>query len=250
MISLLRIFSSCAGGQPALLSLGIAALFAASSIAATVEGKISLTGLRRTSARTQNLSGVVVWLEGKPAEPLPPASRTIQMVQKTKKFTPHVLAIPVGSTVDFPNFDPIFHNAFSNFAGQPFDTGLYPPGATHKIRFRRDGVVRVFCNIHPTMSAVIVVLKSPYFATTNVAGEFKITGVPPGEYQLRVFHERATPETLNALERKVALADGSLSLPEIPISESGYIEGAHKNKHGFDYPPVTDQQALYPGARR
>ncbi len=245
MTSLSRIFSS------AVPIVAMAALLAPRAMAATVEGKISLTGSRQDAARKQkNFSGVVVWLEGQFAAPLPAASQTVQMVQKAKTFTPHVMAIPAGSTVDFPNFDPIFHNAFSNFAGQPFDTGLYPPGGSHKIRFRREGVVRVFCNIHPAMSAVIVVLKSPYFTTTNAAGEFRIGGVPPGEYVVRAFHERATPETLKALERKVVVQDGPLTLPEISISESGYIEAVHMNKHGLEYPPVAEDQAQYSGARR
>jgi len=239
MISLSRICSSV-----------LLAVFSGQAGAAALEGKISLTGSRKAASRKQDLSGIVIWLEGRNTGSAPPASRTIQMVQKSKKFTPHVLAVPVGSTVDFPNFDPIFHNAFSNFAGQPFDTGLYAPGTTHKIRFRRDGVVRVFCNIHPTMSAVIVVLRSPYFTITNAAGEFRISDAPPGEYDLHVFHERATPETLKALDRRIVLTGEPLSLPEISISESVYIEGAHKNKHGSDYAPVTEDQILYPGGRR
>ena len=92
------------------------------------------------------------------------------MLQKNKTFTPHVLAITVGTMVDFPNRDFIFHNAFSNYNGETFDIGLYPPRTTKSIAFTRDGVVRVFCNIHPTMSAVIVVLKSPYFAVSDQNG--------------------------------------------------------------------------------
>ncbi len=81
------------------------------------------------------------------------------MLQKNKMFTPHILPIVAGTAVDFPNSDPIFHNAFSSYDGQIFDVGLYPPGSSKSVRFGRPGVVRVFCNIHPAMSAIILVLQ-------------------------------------------------------------------------------------------
>jgi plastocyanin len=196
----------------------------------------------------KDYSGVVVWLDGAGPPPAGPV-KTVQMVQKNKRFTPHVLAIQVGTTVDFPNYDPIFHNAFSNFSGQPFDVGLYPPGTSQKVRFHREGVVRVFCNIHPTMSAVIVVLKTPYFAVTSRSGAFAIEPAPPGEYTLRVFHERSSEATLKALERKLTVPPGGIELPPIRISESGYIQTPHKNKYGLDYPPVPDERVGYPGGR-
>ena len=104
----------------------------------------------------------------------------------------------------FPNLDPIFHNAFSNFSGQPFDIGLYraaaPPGAQ---LFKHPGIVRVFCNIHPTMSAIIAVLPTPWYA--DHSGDRQIhasPNVPPGDYQLHIFHERALPENLRFLEHR------------------------------------------------
>ena len=164
--------------------------------------------------------------------PQPAASaRTVRIMQKSKRFIPHITAIPVGATVDFPNLDPIFHNAFSNFAGQPFDVGLYPPGASQRVRFVRPGVVRVFCNIHPTMSAVIVVAPTSYIGVSAKAGEFSIQNVELGEYLLRVFHERASEQTLRALERKVLVERSPVTLPH-HVSESGYIEAPHKNKYG------------------
>src|SRR5579875_3914932 len=126
-----------------------------------------------------------------------------QMLQKDKRFIPHVLAISTGTTVDFPNLDPIFHNAFSNFDGQLFDVALYPPGSSRTVVFDRAGIVRVFCNIHPSMSAIIVVVNTPYYATTEKDGSFAIAGVPPGAYELHFFHERATPEMLDKLVRRV-----------------------------------------------
>jgi hypothetical protein len=117
-----------------------------------------------------------------------------------------------------------------------FDVGLYPPGTTRTVPFRKEGIVRIFCNIHSFMSAVIVVLRSPYFAVSAKDGEFSIAGVPPGPYRLHVFHERATEQTLDGLVRTVEVSDGDTALPNITVSESGYLVLPHKNKFGTDYP--------------
>src|SRR5215472_10106333 len=207
---------------------------------ATVKGLIQLADSRDSNVRKKSdYSGVVVWLEG--AGPATEAKgRTVTIVQKQKRFSPHIIAVPAGTTVNFPNFDPIYHNAFSNFSGQPFDVGLYAPGTSQKVRFTRPGVVRVFCNIHPTMSAVIVVAPTPYIGISGKGGSFSISGVEPGSYRLRVFHERASEQTLKALERTVAVEQPEVEIAAISISESGYIEAPHKNKYGKDYPPVIE----------
>jgi hypothetical protein len=112
-------------------------------------------------------------------------------------------------------------------------------------------VVRVFCNIHPTMSAVILVLKTPYFAVTGTSGAFEIPNVPPGEYYLRVFHERASASRLKTLERKVEVdSTGSVALEPFVISETGYLHVPHKDKYGHDYPPAADDGGFYPGGRK
>lgn len=191
-------------------------------------------------------SGVAIWLEPKnrPARPPGKADMRARMLQKDKRFTPHVLAVEVGTTVDFPNQDPIFHNAFSNFSGKVFDIGLYPPGTSRAIKFDRPGVVRIFCNIHPAMSAVIVVVDTPYFAITSADGAFRVNDAPPGEYALGIFHERATPEVLHALERRVNVR-GAVELPAFSIAEAGYIPLPHKNKYGKEYPPQFDERGGY-----
>lgn len=205
--------------------------------AAAVSGKIELADARKGASA----AGVVVWLE--PVNPRGPAPTGRYVLdQRNKRFLPHVMAVPVGSQVDFPNHDPIFHNAFSNFAGQPFDTGLYAPGTSQRITFRRAGVIRVFCNIHAQMSAVIVVVPTQYFTTSTANGAFRINNVPPGDYTLRVFHERATEQTLERLERRINIADDA-DLAPIRISESGYLEVGHKNKLGRDYPPQAREGA-------
>jgi plastocyanin len=226
-------------------SFGLAAPLAA----ATVSGTVAVTGGRASTADTRSgNSGVVLWLEPLEGKAPLPQANVSKMVQSDKQFQPHVLAIPVGTTVDFPNLDPIFHNAFSNIDGQPFDIGLYPPGTTRKVQFRRPGVVRVFCNIHQSMSAVIVVLDTPWMAVSDAKGRFSIGGVPPGNYRVHVFYERATRATLDALISTIKVEEGGLTLRKTEVSETGYIEVQHKDKYGRDY--VSEDEAHpYGGGR-
>jgi plastocyanin len=226
--------------------LGLALLMCVTpALPETISGRVDLRDSKDSAVKKKDYSGVVVWLD-----PVAPSSQSIQplgarMVQKDKTFIPHVLAVRAGTSVDFPNFDPIFHNAFSNYNGQLFDVGLYPPGSSRKVRFTRPGVVRVFCNIHAAMSAVIVVLNTSYFDTTKKDGTFEIPGVVPGEYNLRVFHERATQATLDEISRRVSVGAGPLALPPLSISESGYIAIPHKNKYGREYGSEPDENGAY-----
>jgi len=207
--------------------------------AAQLKGQVELTNSKEaTVRRNRDYTGVVLWLEpvGRSA-PIPTPKRA-EMKQQDKTFKPHVIAIPVGGIVDFPNLDPVFHNAFSNFAGQPFDLVLYAPHTTRSATFRRPGIVRVFCQIHPLMSAIIAVVDTPWYTVTPQSGQFQIEGVPPGEYQLHVFHERALPENLHFFqESAISIPEGGLTLPLISISETGYIPAPHLDKHGKPYPP-------------
>ena len=231
-----------------LLSLAAATNLAAGSVSGRVELRDSQVAAVR---KHMDFSGVVVWLEPvNGSVPAAPPDAVARMVQKDKTFTPHVLPIRVGTSVDFPNFDPIFHNAFSNYNGKTFDVGLYPPGTSQRVPFTRSGIVRVFCNIHATMSAVIVVLNTPYFEATQKNGNFQLRDVPPGEYSLRFFHERATQATLDSLTRRITVSEGSVTLPAIGISESGYIVIPHHNKYGHDYTDAPDDNGVYPAVRK
>src|SRR6266849_927595 len=204
-------------------------LAALSLSAATVTGRVELRDSHDPAVRNRaDFSGVVVSLRSVQGGAVPQSdTKHAVMLQKGKAFKPHVLAIPVGSMVDFPNADPIFHNAFSSYNGQVFDIGLYSPGSTRSVRFTRAGVVRVFCNIHSSMSAMIVVLATPYFAITRRDGSFEIPNVAPGEYDLSVLHERATETALETLGRKVTVTQEALALPPIVISEAGYLPIPH-----------------------
>jgi plastocyanin len=225
-------------------SLGIF-LAMATAHAASVSGTVSLRDSRVDAVnKHRDYSGIVISLvpvNGMAALPTP---KHATMTQKSKMFMPHLLPVLAGTTVDFPNFDPIFHNAFSSYNGQIFDVGLYPPGSTKSVRFTRAGVVRVFCNIHPAMSALILVLSTPYFTATEKDGSFEID-VPPGAYDLNVFHERATEQTLQQLSRRILVTDSPLRVPPIAVSESGYLPAPHKNKYGKDYAPPPDDQVSY-----
>ncbi len=215
--------------------------------AAIVKGRVELRDSRDPAVRNRtDFSGVVVSLRPVSAPAAPMGAKHATMLQKNKTFTPHVLAIPTGSMVDFPNSDPIFHNAFSSYSGQIFDVGLYPPGTSRLVRFARAGIVRVFCNIHSSMSAVIVVLPTPFFAVTKRDGSFEIADVPPGEYDLTVFHERSTEAVLQALGRRITVGGDGVSLPALGISEAGYLSIPHKNKYGRDYPPEMGEHVAYP----
>ena len=217
--------------------------------AGSVTGKVELRDSREASVRKRlDYSGVIVSLAPVSGPQNRLADTHVTMRQKNKTFSPHVLAIAAGTYVDFPNDDPIFHNAFSSYNGQIFDIGLYAPGSTKSVQFKRGGVVRVFCNIHSSMSAVIVVLPTPYFATTSRDGTFQIPNVPAGDYQLTVFHERATEATLNALSRRIAVEQ--TALPPIIISEAGFLQMPHNNKYGHVYAPETDDRSIYPAAKK
>jgi plastocyanin len=226
----------------------LAGLLPVVAFAGSISGEVELTNSKDPSVRKhKDYSGVVIWLEpvDRAAPSAPP--KRIEMLQREKQFVPHVVAVSVGSVVDFPNLDPIFHNAFSNFSGQPFDVGLYPPKTSRNVLFKHPGIVRVFCNIHSTMSAVIAVVNTPWFAVSVATGKYSIPNVPAGEYHLRIFHERAMPDNLRFLERRIIVPESGAVLPLISISETGFIPAPHVNKYGNPYPPAG-AEGTYPGA--
>jgi len=234
-----------------LTSFSFAVALALPALAASVAGRVELLDSKVAQVRKKkDYSGVVIWLEPIDRTNARVIAKSAKMLQKDKTFTPHVLPVTVGATVDFPNFDPIFHNAFSNYNGQVFDVGLYPPGATRGVRFQRPGVVRVFCNIHASMSAVIVVVNTSHYTSTAASGAWEITGVAAGEYQLRVFHERATESVLGALSRRITIGADIVALPPIVISEGGYLAIPHTNKYGKTYPAAPDEGSAYPATKK
>ena len=146
-----------------------------------------------------------------------------------------MLVVPVGSSVEFPNQDPFFHNVFSLFNGKRFDLALYQAGTSRGVRFDREGVSYIFCNIHPDMHAVVIALSSPLFAVSSPSGSFSIASVSPGEYVLHVWYERTKPDVLHALEHPVTISSSATVLPLIRIPELQELSAIHKNKFGKDY---------------
>jgi plastocyanin len=157
-------------------------LAAGYAIAGTIEGRV------QTDDAKLDLAGFVVSVDDV-EEPFPTPDRVAVMDQKGLRFVPHVLAIQVGTTVEFANSDPLAHNVFSISSPKRFNLGLYERGTVRRMKFDQPGVVQLLCNVHQEMSGFIVILKNPYFARTAADGSFLIQGVPPGKHRLRCWHE-------------------------------------------------------------
>jgi plastocyanin len=189
---------------------------------ASVSGTVSGGG-------PQGPGGAVIWLKktnGDTPRPAPARGKVIS--QRGKMFVPHVLVVPVGTRVAFRNDDPIFHNIFSLSKPNEFDTGLYKQGAIYTETFRHPGAVQLLCNIHASMFGFVFVVDTPYYAEAEASGAFTIKGVPPGEYELQVWHEAAARPTVERLTvgaggvRGLALrVGGDRRAPQFPPDKSG-----------------------------
>ena len=176
----------------------------------------------------------VVWLER--ASGPTPAPRSIHAVvtAENKTFTPHVAVVPAGSSITFPNRDGFDHNVFSLSEAGPFDLGLYERGDGKTVTFPTAGIIRVYCNIHSTMSAVIVVAGSPWYTQPEGDGSYSIPAVPPGSYVLHAWHERANVEVSVPVTVTATGAHG----PEGRRVARGGRPESHMNKFGKPYARV------------
>ena len=183
----------------------------------------------------------VIWLK-----PLTPgiagqwsaAPRTgYTLLQKDKMFSPHLLVVPTGSVVQFPNADPFFHNVFSLFNGQRFDLGLYEAGKTKAVNFSREGVSYIFCNIHPDMSAIVISLSTPFYSVADTHGAFHIDALPAGEYEMHVWVEGEQQSSLDQWTRRVSIRSGEQDLGAIVVHLSTAAQH-HANKFGQPYEPA------------
>jgi plastocyanin len=201
------------------------------------------TARQKASASPAN---VVVWLTPLGPDKRPAATGhpgPFRLVQKNKMFTPHLLVVPTGSSVEFPNEDPFFHNVFSLFNGKRFDLGLYESGTSRAVRFDREGVSYIFCNIHPEMGAVVLALSTPYWGVSNANGEVEIAEVPPGNYRLHVWSETAETAGPVEAERTVAVGTAPMRLDEIALEAATDPMAHHKNKFGEEY--KTEEGSRY-----
>jgi plastocyanin len=185
-------------------SLGIAFLLAVATVnarAGELEGRVMVGG--------RPVRDAVVFIEDLRAAP---AEKSVVLDQHNRTFIPHVMVVQVGTRVEFPNHDTVYHNVFSYRDGKKFDLGLYPVGSTKVRRFDQPGLIRLFCNIHSNMSAFIWVVDNPYFTKTDKAGRFRITGVPSGQRSVQIWHERWGKRRLTAEVPREGTASLSVTL--------------------------------------
>lgn len=179
----------------------------------------------------------MVWLSAvnasSPPSSPPPGRFTI--AQKNRTFSPHLVVVPVGSIVAFPNQDPFFHNVFSLFNGKRFDLGLYEAGSSRDVRFSREGVSYIFCNIHPEMSAVVIALSTSLFAIGDQSAHFSLDQVAPGDYEAHVWVEGVPQPDLNRITRRLSLRSGESSYVAFDLSKAGRTDAGHLNKFGRPY---------------
>ncbi len=190
--------------------------------AATLTGHVRFVGRPAGAAAT-----TIVYAESLDGGRVQPGK--FMLTQKSKSFVPHVLAVPVGSTVSFPNQDAILHNVFSLSRPNPFDLGLYRDGASKDRVFTTPAIYSVFCNIHPQMSATILVVPTSHIAEADAMGNYRLD-LPTGRYRITAWSERAQPATI-----EVVVGAGSQTAPEVMLDESHFVESTHKNKYGQDY---------------
>jgi plastocyanin len=193
----------------------------------SVRGRITL--LEKGDRQAEDVGQAVIWLAAKAAVSSPSIRAEISTAEK--QFSPHVLVVPLGSTVTFPNHDPFNHNVFSLSEENPFDLGMYGRGATPSVKFERAGIVRIYCNVHPQMSALVVVRDNPWYSQPSSDGSFTIEAVPPGRYVLHAWHERSPPTTRDLVIPAVGIAN-----LELQLDARGYKFKPHLNKFGRPYP--------------
>lgn len=147
---------------------------------------VALRSDTQENALDYERSHVVVYLEGAPGNAAP---ITAQMEQQNRQFSPDLVVIPAGSSVSFPNFDPIFHNVFSLSKPKSFDLGNYPKGQTRMVNFLKPGLVAVYCHLHPNMAGTIVVTPNQWGVRVDAGGQYTLANVPPGKYTVVAWHK-------------------------------------------------------------
>lgn len=205
----------------------IALLAVGSATGADLGGQIELVSGGQP-LRAAEAVDAMVYFRPRGVQAAVPAPVTATMTTRRKQFVPRVLAITAGSTVRFPNEDPILHNVFSTSPDNSFDAGQYHtgPGVTHT--FDHAGLVKVYCNVHHSMFGYILVLDTPHYTRPDVQGRFELRGLPEGEGELVVFHDRAQPWRQRVLLSMTPELAVRLDLDKRKVP-------AHNNKFGKPY---------------
>jgi len=221
-----------------IFAASMGATLAHAQIASTVDVRMRLR-LPPQPGRSPALHAVL-WLTPLDETSVPPflPEHHYTLLQKNRMFSPHLLVIPVGSVVDFPNADPFFHNVFSLFDGKRFDLGLYEAGTTKAVTFSREGISFIFCNIHPEMSAVVITLSTSLYDVADSGGVFHLSNVPPGDYELHAWIEGVAQTSLSQMTRRVHLAPGSGDLGALTVPAIKQ-DSRHTNMFGQPYGPDT-----------
>ncbi|MGH7521303.1 MAG: plastocyanin/azurin family copper-binding protein [Gemmatimonadales bacterium] len=210
------------------LLAGILALGIGTVAAAGVAGRIAI--LEKDNKPSPDLGDAVLYLEGAATPATTAKPVTVEIAITDKVYAPHVVVVPAGSTVRFPNHDPFNHNVFSVSEPNTFDLGLYGRGEAKSYTFEHPGLVRIYCNVHPRMVAYVWVMANRYYAQPANDGSFTIDNVAPGRYRLHVWHERIPAEVVKDV---TAGSGGDL---QIALNARGYRWQPHRNKHGRTYP--------------
>jgi plastocyanin len=217
------------------VGIGIAvALLAGTAAAGELRGTLALYAGGQPLRAAEAAEAVIYFRPTKSVALRVPAEPAV-MLTRRKQFEPRVLPVVAGSTVRFPNDDPILHNVFSTSPDNAFDAGLYGtgPGVVHA--FRSPGLVKVYCNVHHSMFGFVLVLDTPFFTRTDVVGAFRLADLPPGAGDLVVFHERAQPWR----QRLDPATAGPL---EIRLDLNKRRVPAHMNKFGRPYGARPDDR--------
>ena len=221
--------------RPIGLAVCLAALLAGTAATQTARGRQTgavtgrVTVIDKDEKFADDVGEAVVWIET--ATPLPMPAETVTVNTSKKEFQPHMVVVPVGSRVEFPNSDPFDHNVFSLSDNALFDLGSFGRGESRGTTFDRPGIVRIYCNVHANMSGTIVVRDNPYFSQPLADGSFDILGVPVGTHTLHVWHERAR-ETVTL---DVDVTNAGVSGLNIELDARGYVFVQHLNKFGRPY---------------
>lgn len=165
-----------------------------------------------TAAQALQPIPAVVYVEGRVGTPPRPPARTPVVAQRDTAFSPGALVVPVGTTVSFVNGDPIFHNVFSYSSAARFDLGRFPRGESREVTFGVPGVVKVYCEVHDFMRAVVVVTENPYATVADAQGHFRIEGIPEGTYTVTVYHPDLTP-----VKRQIRVMAGGTSRLDVEL---------------------------------
>jgi plastocyanin len=166
-----------------------------------IEG--SLTGAMQIDGRTVPGAFGLITLEPESGKWKPRTPKRLVIEQRNREFLPHVMAVSVGSTVSFPNFDTVFHNVFSASPVGAFDLGIYKVGEAREVTFQKEGIVRLGCNLHANMSAFIAIVAAPAYVVTDDTGHFAFRHLPPGKYKLKAWSERSKAPVAQDIAIKV-----------------------------------------------